>query len=194
MGRVWGSDRPWSSLVEGDEQLDRPNSQTWWNDAKHRLHIFGGFHLNTTAYHLGRYSIHLHGSPQQSFFTFPSQTYFYFPRNSPNHKIAFTNVMKKEVRKNILRQLYLRLEPVQLWSGVERANHDATRNIVRFLNGCVTVGRVVACNTRGPTFKYRQWRFVKNIYSWLKEKPKIKIQNGPFCNKTLQDFVRSGST
>ena len=42
--------------------------------------------------------------------------------------------MKKEVRKNILRQLYLRLEPVQLWSGVERANHDATRNIVRFLN------------------------------------------------------------
>ena len=52
----------WSSLVEGDEQLDRPASQT----CMEYCHVgmccimFFGFY-NTTAYHLGRYSLHLHG-------------------------------------------------------------------------------------------------------------------------------------
>ena len=38
---------PWSSLEEGDEQLDRPNSQTCIE------------YCHTTAYHLGRWSLHL---------------------------------------------------------------------------------------------------------------------------------------
>ena len=32
----------WSSLVEGDEQLDCPNSQQLWNHAMHVLQIFSG--------------------------------------------------------------------------------------------------------------------------------------------------------
>ena len=32
---------PWSSLVEGDEQLDWPNKQLW-NTAMHMLHNFLG--------------------------------------------------------------------------------------------------------------------------------------------------------
>ena len=51
--------RPWSFLVEGDEQLDRPNSQTTWNYAMHQLHNFLGFNTNTTALILGRSSLHL---------------------------------------------------------------------------------------------------------------------------------------
>ena len=50
---------PWSSLVEGDEQLDRPNSQTILNYAMHVLHKIFGFNINTTAFCLGRSSIHL---------------------------------------------------------------------------------------------------------------------------------------
>ena len=48
---------PWSSLV-GDEQLDRPNSKPF-NYAVHVLHKHFGFNINTTAFCLGRYSLHL---------------------------------------------------------------------------------------------------------------------------------------
>ena len=50
----------WSSLVEGDEQLDRPNSQTTTTEFCLRCVIyFLGFNTNTTAFCLGQYSIHL---------------------------------------------------------------------------------------------------------------------------------------
>ena len=39
----------WSSLVEGDEQLDCPNSQQLWNHAMHVLQFFFGFRINTTV-------------------------------------------------------------------------------------------------------------------------------------------------
>ena len=48
----------WSYLVEGDEQLDWPNSQTtleFW----HVLHNFFGYVQNTTAFCLARSSLHL---------------------------------------------------------------------------------------------------------------------------------------
>ena len=52
---------PWSSLVEGDEQTENsPNVKQEWNVAIHVLQIFlGGGVINTTAYHLGLYSLHL---------------------------------------------------------------------------------------------------------------------------------------
>ena len=42
---------PWSSLEGGDEQLDRPNSQT-------TMQVLG-FNINTTAFCLGRSRLHL---------------------------------------------------------------------------------------------------------------------------------------
>ena len=50
---------PWSSLVEADEQLDRSNSQTWMEWCHACAAYFFRFAINATAYHLGRYSIHL---------------------------------------------------------------------------------------------------------------------------------------
>ena len=50
---------PWSSLVEGDEQLDRPTVQQLLNYAMHVLHNFLGFRINKTAFCLGRYSLYL---------------------------------------------------------------------------------------------------------------------------------------
>ena len=50
----------WNSLLEWDEQSDRPNSQTsmeWCHMIM--LNYFLGFFKNTTAYHLDRYSLHL---------------------------------------------------------------------------------------------------------------------------------------
>ena len=44
----------WSSLVEGDEQLDRPNSQITMEFAVHVLLNFLGFNINKTAFCLGR--------------------------------------------------------------------------------------------------------------------------------------------
>ena len=44
---------PWSSLVEGDEQLDRPLYKQLWNYAMHVLHNFLGFNIHTTAFCLG---------------------------------------------------------------------------------------------------------------------------------------------
>ena len=51
-------DGPWSSLVEGDEQLDRPNSLTTKELCICCL-IFWGFKITTRAFCLGRYSLHL---------------------------------------------------------------------------------------------------------------------------------------
>ena len=50
---------PWSSLLEGDEQLDWPNSQTTMECSMHVLHKFWGVNINTTAFCLGQYSLHL---------------------------------------------------------------------------------------------------------------------------------------
>ena len=49
----------WSSLVEGDEQLDRPNSQTT-TELCHAcvLHNFFSFNIITTSFCLGRSSLH----------------------------------------------------------------------------------------------------------------------------------------
>ena len=52
-------ERAWISLVEGDEQLDRPKSQTSMEICMHMLHNFFGFVLNTAAYHFGQYILHL---------------------------------------------------------------------------------------------------------------------------------------
>ena len=49
---------PQSSLVEGNEQTDWPNSQHEWNVDMHVQQFFI-FFINTTAYHLGRYRLHL---------------------------------------------------------------------------------------------------------------------------------------
>ena len=46
---------PRSSLVEGDEQMDRPKCQT----SMELCHNFWVFDISTTAYHLGQYSLHL---------------------------------------------------------------------------------------------------------------------------------------
>ena len=58
----WGgwTAETWSSLVEGDEQADRPQSQTSMECCRACVAAyFWGVVINTTAYHLGRYSIHL---------------------------------------------------------------------------------------------------------------------------------------
>ena len=46
----------WSPLAEGNKV--GPIVKHVWNVSMHMLHIFG-FVINTTAYHLGRYSLHL---------------------------------------------------------------------------------------------------------------------------------------
>ena len=53
------SGKPRSSLVEGDEQLNRPTVKQLWNYAMHVLRIFFGFNNNRTAFCLGRDSLHL---------------------------------------------------------------------------------------------------------------------------------------
>ena len=45
----------WRSLAERDDQPDWPNSQTCMD----LQHNFLEFDINTIAYHLGRYSLHL---------------------------------------------------------------------------------------------------------------------------------------
>ena len=55
---------PWSSVVEGDEQLDRPNSQTTTMEFCHALlhmgfFLGGGVNINTIAFCLGWCSLHL---------------------------------------------------------------------------------------------------------------------------------------
>ena len=53
------NEEPWSSLVEGDEQLDQPNSQTTMELCHACVaEIFLGVNRNTTAFCLGRYSLH----------------------------------------------------------------------------------------------------------------------------------------
>ena len=48
----------WSSLVVGDEQLDRSNSQACMERCHACvLYNFGWFDANTKAYHLTRYSL-----------------------------------------------------------------------------------------------------------------------------------------
>ena len=42
--------RPWSSLEEGDEQLDQPNSQTTFELCHACIEYFFGFNINTTAF------------------------------------------------------------------------------------------------------------------------------------------------
>ena len=49
----------WNSLVEGDEQPDWPNSQSSMECCHACATYFLGFVKNTTAYHLGRYSLQL---------------------------------------------------------------------------------------------------------------------------------------
>ena len=49
----------WSSLVEGDEQLIGPTVKQLWNYVMHVLHNFFGLNVNTTAFCLGRSSLHL---------------------------------------------------------------------------------------------------------------------------------------
>ena len=49
----------WSSLVEGDEQLNWPNSQITLELCHACAANFLGFNINTTAYCLGRCSLHL---------------------------------------------------------------------------------------------------------------------------------------
>ena len=51
--------KSWSSLVEGDEQLDRPNSQTCMECCHACAVSFLGFAINTTAYHLCQFNLHL---------------------------------------------------------------------------------------------------------------------------------------
>ena len=50
---------PWSSLVKGDEQLDRPNSQKTLELCHACVAYFFWFNINTTAFCLGRSSVHL---------------------------------------------------------------------------------------------------------------------------------------
>ena len=60
--RMVGADEstePWSSLVEGDEQLDRPNSQTTVELCHACVAYFFGFNTNTTDFCLGQSSLHL---------------------------------------------------------------------------------------------------------------------------------------
>ena len=53
------SAQPWSSLVEGDEQLDRHNSQTTKELFHARVAYFFGLNTNRTAYCLGQYSLYI---------------------------------------------------------------------------------------------------------------------------------------
>ena len=55
----WPSQKAWRPLVEGDEQPDWPNSQTSMKWCHPCAAYFLGVCQNTTAYHLGRYSLHL---------------------------------------------------------------------------------------------------------------------------------------
>ena len=55
---LWRHPHPWSSVLEGDEQLDRQNSQMSLECCHACVAKFFGFVINTTAYHLGRYSLH----------------------------------------------------------------------------------------------------------------------------------------
>ena len=48
----------WSSLAEGDEQLDRANSQTCMECCRVFAEHFYGFLKNPTAYHMGKCSLH----------------------------------------------------------------------------------------------------------------------------------------
>ena len=48
-----------SSLVKGDEQLDQPNSQTTMELCHASVAYFFGLNTNTTAFWLGRSSLHL---------------------------------------------------------------------------------------------------------------------------------------
>ena len=48
-----------SLLLEGDEQLDRPNSQTTMELCHACVTYFFGFNINTTAFCFGRYSPHI---------------------------------------------------------------------------------------------------------------------------------------
>ena len=52
-------DQPWSSFVEGYEQLDQPNSQTCMDGCHVCVAEFFWFVINTTAYHFDRCSLHL---------------------------------------------------------------------------------------------------------------------------------------
>ena len=56
---IIGVDKQWSILVEGDEQKDWTKVEQEWNVAKHVLHNFFVFVINTTTYYMGRYSLHL---------------------------------------------------------------------------------------------------------------------------------------
>ena len=49
----------WSSFVEGDEQPTQLNSQSCIESCNACAALFFEFVVNTTAYHLGRYSLHL---------------------------------------------------------------------------------------------------------------------------------------
>ena len=51
--------RAWSSLVAGDEQLDWPNSQAYTELYSVCIAYFVCICHNTTAFHLGRYYLHL---------------------------------------------------------------------------------------------------------------------------------------
>ena len=57
-GRVPGRNLD-KSGQEGDEQLDRPDNQTCMESCHVCAANFFRFFINTTAYHLGRYSLHL---------------------------------------------------------------------------------------------------------------------------------------
>ena len=50
---------PWSSLLERDKHLDRSNSQTTMELCHARVAKLFGFNTNTTAFCLGRSSLHL---------------------------------------------------------------------------------------------------------------------------------------
>ena len=68
---------PWSSLVEGREQLYQPKSQKkLWNHPMHVLDKFFGFNINTTAFCFGQSSLHLlllkSSMISHKFFTFQS--------------------------------------------------------------------------------------------------------------------------
>ena len=52
-------DKAWCSLVEGDEQMDWPKSQTSIKCCHACATYFFVFGINTTAYHLGPNSLHL---------------------------------------------------------------------------------------------------------------------------------------
>ena len=79
------STMPWSSLVEGDEQTDWPKSQTSMECWHTWAPYFWVFVINTRAYHLGQYSLHLliqevHGRGQSlvqsRLFEWAAQHYF----------------------------------------------------------------------------------------------------------------------